>query len=270
MSSKREAELQEETATKSIKRPRTHIGAYLTLDGHGTEERLAQVERFMKYFEIDERWRNFLSQDLGSNWFAALVGKYQTAAQKQMVLPALADIFSWTRHCAPEDVKVVIVGQDPYPTLGNAHGLAFSVAPGKSIPKSLGYIYKELERSIEGFVIPNHGNLEKWAKQGVLLLNIVLTVAAGQPCSHADLGWNRFTRGVMERLNTENHRLVFMQWGRVAQKAFLPNKDRHLVLHGIHPSPRAQFRTTFVGCGHFTAANAYLQKHSLRPIDWSL
>lgn len=244
--------------------------SYLSLFADTAEANLTQVDEYMTFFNIHESWREFLSCDLGSGWFKNIVVQYKRKVEQTMVLPPRPDIFSWTHYCKPHEVKVVIMGQDPYPTIGNAHGLSFSVRPGKSIPKSLQYIFSELQRSYPDFVYPKDGYLEKWARQGVLLLNSVLTVDANMPCSHGNMGWKQFTRGVVERLCMELNNLVFMLWGMVAQHAISPNKNNHLILKGIHPSPRAQFRTKFVGNNHFILANEYLQKHGKTAIDWNL
>src|SRR5690606_24508432 len=161
-----------------------------------------------------------------------------------------------------------ILGQDPYHGPDQAHGLAFSVKPSVRIPPSLLNIYKELKTDIPGFTMPDHGYLEKWATQGVLLLNTVLTVQAGQAHSHAAWGWETFTDQVIRALNDKREHLVFMLWGSHAKKKgeFIDRK-RHLVLTGVHPSPLSASRG-FFGCGHFSKANLYLEKHGLPPIDW--
>ena len=164
---------------------------------------------------------------------------------------------------------MVILGQDPYPTPGHAHGLAFSVEKDVPIPRSLANIYKELQRDV-GLALPPHGNLQAWANQGVLLLNTVLTVRNGAPGSHANRGWEAFTRHLLVHLNLHARNLVFMLWGKNAQQISpLPNRQRHLVLETSHPSPLGAHKG-FMGCGHFSAANAYLAKHGKAPIDWSV
>ena len=167
-------------------------------------------------------------------------------------------------------VKVVILGQDPYHNAGQAHGLAFSVRPEVDIPPSLQNIYQELSRDIPGFVRPSHGHLQKWAEQGVLLLNTVLTVQAGQAHSHAQWGWETFTDRVIRQLNDHRDHLVFMLWGSHAQKkGAMIDRSRHLVLQAPHPSPLSAYRG-FFGCRHFSQANAYLVAHGETPIDWQV
>ena len=172
-----------------------------------------------------------------------------------------------------EDVRVVILGQDPYHGEGQAHGLCFSVQPGVRIPPSLVNIYKELENDL-GIPPARHGFLEHWAQQGVLLLNAVLTVQMGMAASHQGRGWERFTDAVIRLINARAEPVVFMLWGSYAQKkaAFVDSVDkggRHLVLKAVHPSPLSAY-AGFFGCGHFSKANAFLKAHGQKPIDWQL
>jgi uracil-DNA glycosylase len=168
-----------------------------------------------------------------------------------------------------EQVKVVILGQDPYHGAGQAHGLCFSVQPGVPLPPSLRNIFKELQRDL-GVPLPDHGCLTAWAKQGVLLLNAVLTVEDGHAGSHQSRGWEGFTDHVIDVLNRDREHLVFLLWGSQAQaKGQRIDATRHCVLRAPHPSPLSAHRG-FIGCGHFSAANAYLLQHGERPIDWSL
>jgi len=163
----------------------------------------------------------------------------------------------------------VILGQDPYHGPNQAHGLSFSVRPGVAIPPSLMNMYKELEAEIPGFVRPNHGYLESWARQGVLLLNTVLTVEAGQAHSHARLGWEAFTDRVIALINEHREGVVFLLWGSHAQKkGSIIDRQRHHVLQAPHPSPLSAHRG-FFGCGHFVKANAWLEEHGKKPIDWT-
>ena len=183
--------------------------------------------------------------------------------------PAPANIFAAFDATPFEDVKVVILGQDPYHGPGQAHGLCFSVMPGVPVPPSLVNIYKELARDT-GFVRPDHGHLMPWARQGVLLLNSVLTVEAGQAGSHQGKGWEGFTDHVVDVLNREREHLVFLLWGSYAQKkGAVIDPRRHRVLKAPHPSPLSAHRG-FLGCGHFSAANEYLCRHGQVPIDWML
>lgn len=166
-------------------------------------------------------------------------------------------------------VKVVILGQDPYHGAGQAHGLCFSVQPGVAIPPSLDNIYKELQNDL-GIARPDHGCLLPWARQGVLLLNAVLTVEDGRAGAHAGKGWEGFTDHIVETLGREREHLVFLLWGAYAQKkGAVIDPRRHRVLKAPHPSPLSAHRG-FLGCGHFSAANEYLGRHGLAPIDWAL
>ena len=188
----------------------------------------------------------------------------------RIIYPPAEDVFNAFKATEFGNVKVVILGQDPYHGAGQAHGLAFSVREGVAVPPSLANIYKELADDIEGFRIPQHGYLQYWAEQGVLLLNTVLTVRAGQAHSHATLGWERFTDEVVNQINQNREHVVFMLWGSHAQKkgAFI-DRSRHLVLSAPHPSPLSAYRG-FFGCKHFSRANAYLQEKGITPIDWQV
>ena len=162
----------------------------------------------------------------------------------------------------------MILGQDPYHEPGQAHGLAFSVRPGVAIPPSLLNMYKELEKTVPGFTRPTHGYLESWARQGVLLLNTVLTVRAGQAHSHASLGWETFTDKVISLINEHREGVVFLLWGSHAQKkGAIIDRQRHHVLKAPHPSPLSAHRG-FFGCNHFVLANEWLEKRGETPIDW--
>ena len=168
-----------------------------------------------------------------------------------------------------DEVKVVILGQDPYHGAGEAHGLSFSVPRGIKIPPSLRNIYKELESDIAGFKAPKHGCLEAWVKQGVFLLNAFLTVVEKTPKSHEKIGWEKFTDAVIKKISDEREGVVFMLWGGFAKKkAELIDKTKHLVLEGAHPSPLAG--NAFQGCKHFSQANDYLKSKGASTIDWIL
>ena len=192
-------------------------------------------------------------------------------AQGIEIYPPEKDVFNALALTPLENVKVVIIGQDPYHGPGQAHGLCFSVLPGVDVPPSLRNIYKELEQEYQGnFIIPAHGCLVSWAKQGVLLLNNTLTVRRGEPQSHAGLGWDIFTDRVIEAVNRYTENTVFMLWGSPAQrKGRCVDTNRHLVLKTTHPSPLSAYRG-FLGCGHFLACNRYLEEHGKAPIDWRL
>lgn len=177
------------------------------------------------------------------------------------------DIFNALHYTPMSNVKVLLLGQDPYHDLNQAHGLSFSVLPGQKIPPSLQNIFRELQDDL-GCAIPNHGYLKKWADQGVLLLNTVLTVRAHQPNSHQGKGWENFTDAVIMALNAEDRPLVAFLWGKPAQaKKKLLTNPNHLILEAPHPSPLSAYRG-FLGSKPFSKANRYLTEHGLEPIDW--
>ena len=193
-------------------------------------------------------------------------------AEKQAgkrIYPPGPEIFAAFEHTPFDAVRVVILGQDPYHGPGQAHGLCFSVRPGVRVPPSLENIFKEIQRE-PGIPRPDHGCLTPWAERGVLLLNSVLTVEEGRPGAHANRGWEGFTDAAIGALNREREGLVFLLWGSYAQrKGQLIDARRHCVLKSVHPSPLSAHRG-FLGCGHFAAANRYLQDRGEPPIDWSL
>ncbi len=188
----------------------------------------------------------------------------------KIIYPPKARVFEAFKVTPFEQVRVVILGQDPYHGPNQAHGLCFSVLEGVRTPPSLVNIYKELAADIPGFQIPAHGYLHKWAEQGVLLLNTVLTVEAGRAHSHAKLGWEQFTDRVIEQLNQLRSGVVFMLWGSHAQKkGSRIDRNRHLVLTAPHPSPLSAHRG-FLGCKHFSTANQYIAENGGSPIDWQV
>ncbi|WP_413625135.1 uracil-DNA glycosylase [Luteibacter sp. Lutesp34] len=190
-------------------------------------------------------------------------------ARGKTIYPPGPDIFNAFAHTPFDKVRVVILGQDPYHGPGQAHGLSFSVRPGVRVPPSLQNMFKEIEDCL-GIPRPDHGCLTPWADRGVLLLNAVLTVEAGNAGSHQGKGWEGFTDAAIDALNREREGLVFMLWGSHAQrKGQLIDGKRHLVLRSVHPSPLSAHRG-FMGCGHFAKANAYLESRGEPPIDWSL
>lgn len=218
-----------------------------------------------------QTWHEAIGAEKEKAYFQMILEKVRHERQAGItVYPPERDVFNAFRTTEFGSVKVVILGQDPYHGAGQAHGLAFSVQPEIAVPPSLVNIYKELATDIEGFQIPQHGYLQHWAEQGVLLLNTVLTVRAGVAHSHATFGWEAFTDEVIRQLDKEREHLVFMLWGSHAQKkgAFI-DRRRHLVLTAPHPSPLSAYRG-FFGCKHFSQANAYLQAHGLEPIDWQV
>ncbi len=187
----------------------------------------------------------------------------------KIIYPPASDVFNAFRATEFSDIKVVILGQDPYHGPNQAHGLCFSVLPGVKTPPSLVNMYKELAQDIDGFVIPNHGYLQSWAEQGVLMLNTVLTVEQGKAHSHAKVtGWEKFTDRVVDAINEHRQGVVFLLWGSHAQKkGAMIDRNKHLVLTAPHPSPLSAHRG-FLGCRHFSKANQYLIQQGHTPIDW--
>ncbi|ORT48361.1 uracil-DNA glycosylase [Vibrio sp. qd031] len=191
-------------------------------------------------------------------------------AQGKNIFPPQDEVFSAFDAVAFDQVKVVILGQDPYHGAGQAHGLSFSVKPGVKIPPSLRNIYKELDQDIAGFTPPEHGYLQQWADQGVLLLNTVLTVEEGKAHSHAKCGWEQFTDAVLGEINQHRQGVIFLLWGAHAQKkAAILDPDRHHLLVAPHPSPLSA-RRGFFGCQHFSQTNKLLIKNGHTPINWQL
>ena len=190
--------------------------------------------------------------------------------QGKTIYPPAAEYFNALNTTPLNKVKVVILGQDPYHGVGQAHGLCFSVRRGVPIPPSLHNVYRELHNDV-GATPVRHGDLTTWAEQGVLLLNSVLAVQAGMPASHQGRGWELFTDEVIKVLNEQCQNLVFLLWGSYAQKKGQHiDTQKHLVLKAVHPSPMAANRGGFFGCKHFSQTNAYLTEHHLEPIDWAL
>lgn len=220
--------------------------------------------------QLAEDWKQALGDEFQQSYMQQLRSfLLDEKAAGKVIYPPGPLIFNALNSTPLEQVKVVIIGQDPYHGPNQAHGLCFSVQPGVRTPPSLQNIYKEIERDL-GYPIPAHGYLQSWAEQGVLLLNAVLTVAQGQAGAHANRGWERFTSRVIEILNSECEHLVFMLWGNYAQKKGQHiDESRHCVLKSVHPSPLSAHRG-FIGCGHFSAANAYLLENAREPIDWRL
>ncbi|XP_059400402.1 uracil-DNA glycosylase-like [Carassius carassius] len=229
-------------------------------------ERLAGKQALPSGF--GESWEAALSAELGKPYFRSLMSFVAEERQKHTIYPPPDEVFTWTQACDIKDVKVVILGQDPYHGPSQAHGLCFSVQRPVPPPPSLVNIFKELASDIEGFEHPGHGDLSGWAKQGVLLLNAVLTVRAHQANSHKDKGWEMFTDAVIHWLSTYMQDLVFILWGSYAQKKGAAiDKERHHVLQTVHPSPLSAHRG-FFGCKHFSQTNQLLRKSGKKPIDW--
>lgn len=216
-------------------------------------------------------WKEAIGEEKSQDYFQQILHYVQQErAAGKTIYPPQAEVFSAFALTEFGDVKVVILGQDPYHGPNQAHGLSFSVKPPVPAPPSLVNIYKELAQDIEGFQIPHHGCLVEWAKQGVLLLNTVLTVEQGKAHSHANIGWERFTDKVIAQLNQHRENLVFLLWGSHAQKKgqFI-DRSRHLVLTSVHPSPLSAHRG-FFGCKHFSQTNRYLTEKGLSEINWQL
>jgi uracil-DNA glycosylase len=219
---------------------------------------------------LNASWQNRLSDYLASEPMQDLAEFLRNEkARGKIIYPPNHQLFAAFNATEFESVRVIILGQDPYHGPGQAHGLSFSVPEGVSPPPSLVNIFKELERE-SGKPKPSSGNLTPWAMQGVLLLNAVLSVESAKPGSHQNKGWEAFTDFVIKTLATEHEGLVFMLWGAYAQqKGKFIDMRRHCVLRAPHPSPLSAYRG-FIGCGHFSAANRYLQGRGLAPIDWNI
>ena len=218
---------------------------------------------------INNDWAEALKEEYKKPYYRELYKKVNEEYQTHEIFPPSDEIFS-AFHLTPlKDVKVVILGQDPYHNNGQAHGLSFSVQKGVDIPPSLVNIYKELHDDL-GCTIPNHGCLTKWAEQGVLMLNTVLTVRAHQANSHRGIGWEEFTDAAILVLNSQDRPIVFILWGAPAQrkKRMLTN-PKHLILEAPHPSPLAAYRG-FFGSKPFSQTNAFLEKNGIEPIDWQI
>ena len=218
---------------------------------------------------IDNDWLLALSPEFKKSYYRELYDKVNYEYRHYKVFPESRDLFSAFSLTPLSRVKVVILGQDPYHNDGQAHGLCFSVKPGVDIPPSLQNIYKELHEEL-GCYIPNNGCLVPWARQGVLLLNTVLTVRAHKAFSHRGIGWEQFTDAAIRAVDELDRPVVFMLWGRPAgEKAAMLHNSGHLVLKAAHPSPLSAQRG-FFGCGHFRACNDYLTEHGEEPIDWQI
>lgn len=219
---------------------------------------------------IPQAWKSNLDNETKKEYYMDLMDFIEGEYANNTVFPSAENVMNALEYTELDNVKVVILGQDPYHDENQAHGLSFSVPLSqKKIPPSLKNIYKELESDI-GFVIPIHGNLEKWARQGVLLLNTVLTVRAHDANSHKGRGWEIFTDEIIKVLNEQDRPIVFMLWGGPSQKkGDILNNPKHLVLKAPHPSPLSVYRG-FWDCKHFSKANAFLVENGLDKIDWSL
>lgn len=218
---------------------------------------------------INNDWLEAIGKEFRQPYYTELYKFVKSEYSSAIIYPNAEDIFNAFHFTPLSEAKVVILGQDPYHNEGQAHGLCFSVKPGVEIPPSLINIYKELQEDC-GCYIPNNGYLEKWARQGVLLLNTVLTVRAHQANSHQGMGWEHFTDAVIQAVNAQDKPIVFLLWGRPAQlKRSMLNNPKHLVLEAPHPSPLSAYRG-FFGCKHFSKANDFLGRYGIDPIDWQI
>uniref|UniRef100_A0AAR2IJK0 Uracil-DNA glycosylase n=1 Tax=Pygocentrus nattereri TaxID=42514 RepID=A0AAR2IJK0_PYGNA len=218
---------------------------------------------------IGETWRKHIGDEFTKPYFTKLMHFIAVERKRFAIYPSAEQVFLWTNVCAFEDVKVVILGQDPYPRKGQAHGLCFSVQRPALPPPSLENIFTELAIDIENFQHPGHGDLTGWAKQGVLLLNSVLTVRERQPTSHHGQGWELFTDAVVLALSRSLRSLVFLLWGAYAQsKGAVIDRTRHHVLETSHPSPYSA-QLGFFGCRHFSKTNTFLKASGKMPVDWN-
>ena len=217
--------------------------------------------------KLEESWKNTLSPEFNKDYFKELTDFVRSEYQTQKVYPPAKLIFNAFDYCGFDRVKVVIIGQDPYHGAGQANGLCFSVSDGVKMPPSLVNIFKEIEADL-GKPFPQTGNLERWAEQGVLLLNATLTVRASSPGSHQKKGWEEFTDAAIEALNANRENLVFILWGAYAQrKGEIIDQDRHFVIKSAHPSPFSVHRG-FFGSKPFSRANTFLESKGLEPIEW--
>ena len=218
---------------------------------------------------IGNDWDTILAPEFASESYQKLrqflIQEYRT----KRIYPDMYDIFNALKYTPYQDVKCVILGQDPYHGEGQAHGMCFSVRPGCPAPPSLINIYKELHDDM-GCFVPDNGYLVKWARQGVLLLNTVLTVRAHQANSHRGHGWEQFTDAILRAVDAQDRPVVYMLWGTPAQtKAAMLHNTKHLILKAPHPSPLSAYRG-FFGCRHFSKCNAFLEKNGVQPIDWQI
>ncbi|MDA1370158.1 MAG: uracil-DNA glycosylase [Proteobacteria bacterium] len=230
----------------------------------------SHASREQRAIRLEDSWKQVLAAEFDAEYMQTLRQFLrEEKARGKQIFPPGEEIFSALNTTPVDSTKVVILGQDPYHGVGQAHGLCFSVKKGIALPPSLLNIYKELQSDI-GFVPPEHGSLTHWAEQGVLLLNAVLTVEAGRAASHQGVGWERFTDQIVKILNEQKSGLVFILWGSYAQKkGAMIDRRKHLVLQSPHPSPLSASRG-FFGNRHFSQANAYLARQGKTAIDWQL
>lgn len=220
--------------------------------------------------KIEPGWKEVLKEEFSKPYFQQIPNHLKIEKEQgKIIFPPGSLIFNAFNTTPIDKVKVVILGQDPYHGMKQAHGLCFSVSNGVASPPSLINIFKELNEDI-GVPIPNHGNLTHWAEQGVFLLNASLTVRSGEPMSHSKIGWAEFTDAVIKKISEKKEHIVFLLWGKFAQeKRILINENKHLILKAAHPSPLSAY-SGFFGCKHFSKANEYLVANGIDPIDWKL
>jgi uracil-DNA glycosylase len=217
--------------------------------------------------KIEESWKSKLKDEFDKEYFIQLVEFVKNEYKKHTIYPPGPKIFNAFDHCSFDDLKVVILGQDPYHGPNQAHGLCFSVNEGVPFPPSLINIFKEVQNDMD-VPVPTSGNLERWADQGILLLNATLTVRAHQAGSHQNKGWEQFTDAVIHKIADEKENIVFLLWGAYAQKkAAFVDREKHLILDSVHPSPLSA-RRGFFGNHHFSKTNQYLTEHNRTPIFW--
>ncbi len=218
---------------------------------------------------LQNEWVTYLKEEFAKPYYRELYDFVKKEYSEKIIFPPSNEILSALEHTSIKDVKIVLLGQDPYHERGQAHGMSFSVKPGVKIPPSLMNMYKELHDEL-GTYIPNNGFLEKWADQGVLLLNTCLTVREGLANSHKGKGWEQFTDAVIRAVNKQDRPIVYFLWGRNARdKKALIDNPKHLVLEAAHPSPLSAYNG-FFGCGHFKKANEFLEANGVKPIDWQI
>ncbi|KAL7694218.1 putative uracil-DNA glycosylase family 1, uracil-DNA glycosylase-like domain superfamily [Plasmopara halstedii] len=271
------------TENKSVQNIETCTSLENTLDEQGLEQLHGDAGRVMKFAELQklvqlrslmhQSWFDMLQKEFAHGSFKTLTRFLEAEeGHKKTIYPPPTDVFAALRDCAFADVKVVILGQDPYHGPQQAHGLSFSVRRGIPPPPSLKNIFKEAMNDV-GIVRPSHGCLTCWSRQGVLLLNTVLTVRQGEPNSHKKQGWEHLTDAIISTINKDASNVVFMLWGKPAQeKGVLIDAKRHLVVRSSHPSPLGASKTNapFLGSKCFSRANTYLVDHGKEPIDWSV
>lgn len=223
----------------------------------------------MKFLDLPDDWNSLIESEFTKPYFQNLLRFYEDACSQSAVYPPKDKLFNAFKLCPLNKLKIVLIGQDPYHGLNQANGLSFSVNEGIRKPPSLQNIFKELKTDLPDFQIPNSGNLENWAKEGVLLLNAILSVEHAKPGSHKKFGWELLTDAIIKKLSDSKSNLVFMLWGNYAiSKTELIDQKKHLVLTAAHPSPLA--RGAYFGSKHFSKANNFLKKQGIKEINWNL